>query len=211
MDTKKEHKKSNFNFFMPVLISIKIFYSSYYYILITFCFFVKNFDKMKKKKFHLRNIVKASIEYCGDDEEKLSYIFDFLTYVIEKKAEEQMNLRKENKVSLEPRQKKIEMKVDETVREFIQTAERLGYSASGMLVNVLSKFFGIEIGGKIRKPKEKIMRNKTVSLKISMYIYNNIKDKINEPLNLFVRKIMKYFVESPEKFLKEDKNRRLGE
>lgn len=165
---------------------------------------------MRKKKFLLRNIVKASIEYCGNDEEKLSYIFDFLTYIIEKKAEEQMNLGKENKVLLEPRQKKIEMKVDEIVREFIQTAEKLGYSASGMLVNVLSKFFGIESISKIRKPKEKIMKNKTVSLKISMYIYNNIKDRIHEPLHLFVRKIMKDFVESPEKFLKEDKDRRLG-
>lgn len=157
---------------------------------------------MGRNGIPFRNIVMASIEYCGDDVEKLSYIFEFLSYLIEKKAEEQIDQKKDN-FKFDYRQKKLELKVDDTVLKFTDFAQKLGYSVSGMLVSAMAKFFGIDNKVfRMKRPKQKKIGNKdTVSLKLPMDIYYEIKNKVNEPLNVVARKVMKYFIESKEKFL----------
>ncbi len=148
-----------------------------------------------------KNIVLASIEYCGDDEEKLSYIFDFLSYLVEKKAEEQID-QKKNCCASDYRQKKLELKVDDNILRFANFAESLGYSVSGMLVSAMAKFFGIDNKSfKMKRLKQKKMKGKrTISLKLPMDLYYEIKRRVNEPINIVARRVIKYFVESKEKF-----------
>lgn len=147
----------------------------------------------------LGGIVRVAIEYCGDDREKLHYVFEFLSYLVEMKAEKEMKLV-DSRESQEHRQKKIEMKLDETVSSFIRISESMGYSASGMLTNIMMRFFGLNLRANIRKPGRKRDHKRTVSLKVPMDLYCQIKDRVGEPFNVVVRRLMRSFIESPGRF-----------
>lgn len=157
--------------------------------------------KSVKGKIPLRNIVKVALDYCGEDKNKLFFVFEFLSYLIERKAEEEMELKRDLCYS-ERKQKKIEMKLDHTVMSFVQLSEKLGYSASGMLINVLTKFFGIDFRNNIRRPGRRRMKRKTISLKVPADVYTEIKKRLDEPFNVVARRLMKSFTESPERFVK---------
>lgn len=160
---------------------------------------MENFgEAMRQRGISLKNLINAALSYAGKDKAKLKAMYEYLTRVIEIRLEQEVQMDEEElKVASGSNQKKIELKLDESVRDFIAFAESSGRSASGLICELIVKKFGVNYDIMIRKPKSKKYGN-TISFKIpkKLYQYILMQNSSDKPFCKIIRKIIEDFLRS---------------
>ncbi len=149
-----------------------------------------------RRRVPLKNIVRYGILFSGQDSKKLKAIYEFVVSLVERRLDEvQSGFFDVEFRSSE--QKKIELKLDDSILQFIEIAEKMEKSASGLLCELICEKFGIKDGYfKARKPrrkKAKATEKKTISFKIPMRIYSMIESN-GVPMNRIVRETIHDFL-----------------
>ncbi len=151
-----------------------------------------------RRRVPLKNIVRYGIAFAGQDKKKLNTIYEFIVSLVERRLDEVQNgLFDVDFRSSE--QKKIELKLDDSILQFVDIAEKMGKSASGLLCELICEKFKIEDRYfKARKPRRKKSETiektkKTISFKIPMRIYSMIESN-GVPMNRIIREMIHDFL-----------------
>jgi hypothetical protein len=157
------------------------------------------------RKIPLKNIIKYSLKYCGNDPRKLKALYEFINLLLEEKIEKIEKGIEDIKFPFGS-QKKLELKLDEKVLAFLKEAEKMGKSASSLLCEILCKTYNINYNFARRKPKQKKLKG-TVSLKIPSFICAVIERKErNQDLSKISRKVISEFLEGRIKYEEKSMN-----